>query len=210
MTLFFDLDGTLCRVKGSRKKILDYCLRSCRIEEIDRDEYLKTHQRALEDNKIKNRRPIFEEILKQKNVEDYERVAEDVMRSYRDKILSNLELFEDAEVINEIEDDLVLVTNGPEETQRQKIKKLGIEEVFDEVIISGEVGFAKPNPLIFKIAHVRAGEKGAYVGNSPKHDVVGSKKAGFDSVLVDRGVSHDGEADYVVDSLWEIRDVLDI
>ncbi|PTD94816.1 hypothetical protein C9439_00635 [archaeon SCG-AAA382B04] len=210
MTFFFDLDGTLCKVNGSRKQILDDCLDGCGIESLSRDEYLKAHKNALKQNKLKNRVPIFKELLKNKGDNYREGLAEELAERYNQKILSNLVLYDDADLIRDIDEDLVLITNGPRETQKQKVERLGLDEVFDEVIISGEVGFAKPDPLIFKIAHVRAGEKGPYVGNSPEFDVVGSKKAGFSSVLVDRGVEHNGEADFVVDSLFELREIFDL
>lgn len=209
MPVFFDLDGTLCHVDDGRGNLLRECLLDCGVEKISRNDYLRVHQNVLENGKVRNRVPIFRELLGNVGVNDDD-LAREVAFSYREKVLNNLVLYDGVDVLEEIDDALVLITNGPKETQWEKIREVGLDSYFDEVIISGEVGFAKPDPLIFKIAHIRAGEKGPYVGNSPMHDVKGSKEAGFCSVLVDRGVEHDGEADFVIDSLVEIRDVLDI
>ncbi len=210
MTLFFDLDGTLCRVRNSREKILEKCLTDYGLEDVDRYDYLEAHQSVLSEGKVKDRVPVFRELLENNDVFD-EDLAEELAFSYNDKVLSNLELYDDASVLDDVDDKLVLITNGPKRSQEQKIYELELDEVFDEVIISGEVGFAKPDPLIFKVAYARAGEKGPYVGNSPQHDVLGCKGAGFLSVLVDRGIDGDYcDPDFVVDSLFELRDILDM
>jgi hypothetical protein len=44
------------------------------------------------------------------------------------------------------------VTNGTSESQRLKLQTLGIEGLFDPVVISGEAGFRKPDPRIFELA----------------------------------------------------------
>lgn len=46
---------------------------------------------------------------------------------------------------------LALVTNGLSEVQRARIERLGIDSYFDAVVISAEVGAAKPGTEIFDI-----------------------------------------------------------
>lgn len=209
MSVFFDLDGTLCYVDSGRRCLLDECLGSFGVDGVGREDYIRTHQRVLEEGKVKTREPVFRKLLRDVGVSD-ESLVKEVASSYREMVLDNLALYEDARVIESIDDDLVLITNGPEVTQWEKVRKLGLDDVFDEVVISGEVGFAKPDPLIFKVAYARVGEKGPYVGNSVRHDVRGAVDAGFRSVLVDRGVGGCDEADFVVESLLELKDILDI
>lgn len=52
---------------------------------------------------------------------------------------------------------LVLVTNGASDTQREKLEVLGITGWFDAIVISGEVGTAKPDPSVFLLALERLG-----------------------------------------------------
>src|SRR5258708_7161260 len=52
---------------------------------------------------------------------------------------------------------LGIVTNGNPDQQNKKLVKTGIQGRFSEVICSEEVGFAKPNPEIFRIAAKRMG-----------------------------------------------------
>ena len=47
---------------------------------------------------------------------------------------------------------MVLLTNGFADVQHARIAKLGLGDAFDHVIISEEVGVAKPDRAIFKIA----------------------------------------------------------
>jgi HAD superfamily hydrolase (TIGR01549 family) len=44
---------------------------------------------------------------------------------------------------------LNLVTNGPSDIQRAEIDVLQIASYFDDVVVAGEVGYAKPDPRIF-------------------------------------------------------------
>ena len=84
---------------------------------------------------------------------------------------------------------IALITNGASDTQRDKLRALGIEHWFDSVLISGEVGFAKPDSTIFELAlGWLAVEKEAvcHVGDSLVTDVTGANAAGLTSVWLNR------------------------
>ncbi len=86
---------------------------------------------------------------------------------------------------------LALVSNGGSTTQRRKLAqaKLG-PELFEVLLISGEVGCAKPDPAIFELALARLGvprEAALMVGDSPAHDIVGARAAGIASCWISRG-----------------------
>ena len=84
---------------------------------------------------------------------------------------------------------LALVTNGASDTQREKLCALAIEHWFDAVVISGEVGVAKPDPAAFEIALSRLAvprEGVWHVGDSLTADVVGAKAAGLTAVWLNR------------------------
>ncbi|MEX1005456.1 MAG: HAD-IA family hydrolase [Acidimicrobiia bacterium] len=46
---------------------------------------------------------------------------------------------------------LALVTNGSSDTQRKKLSTLGIDAWFDVVVVSGEIGVMKPDPVVFDL-----------------------------------------------------------
>ena len=85
---------------------------------------------------------------------------------------------------------LALITNGASDTQREKLSALGIEHSFDTVVVSGEVGVAKPDPAIFQLAldRLAVSREGVWhVGDSLTADIVGAKAAGLTAVWINRG-----------------------
>ena len=80
-----------------------------------------------------------------------------------------------------------LITNGRHEVQEQKLKMLGLLNSFDEILISGDFDFKKPDVRIFKEAAKRLlvdTSEMMYVGDHPLFDVEGSRKAGCVPVWV--------------------------
>jgi len=75
-------------------------------------------------------------------------------------------------------------THGP--AAREIINRLGLTPFFDVVLISGELGYRKPHPLVFRhlIEHLGV-EKDQilYVGDDPEPDISGAQKAGLQPVL---------------------------
>ena len=44
------------------------------------------------------------------------------------------------------------MTNGGAEQQRSKIKRFGLEEIFDVILVEGESGFGKPDSQVYAMA----------------------------------------------------------
>lgn len=78
---------------------------------------------------------------------------------------------------------LALITNGVSDIQRARIERLGIESYFDAIVISSEVGVAKPRAGIFDIAFEMLGgppiEGGLMVGDSLTSDIRGGLDYGL-------------------------------
>jgi putative hydrolase of the HAD superfamily len=67
------------------------------------------------------------------------------------------------------------------------IKKLGINQFFNAVLVSEEVGWRKPSRKIFEEALRRldtTAEETVYVGDSPLEDIKGAKDVGIKTVFV--------------------------
>lgn len=82
---------------------------------------------------------------------------------------------------------LGLITNGGSELQRKKLKMLDLEDIFDEIIISQELGVGKPDTKPFEVMAERLGiapENLIYVGDNPQNDIEPSRKAGYTPVWV--------------------------
>lgn len=83
---------------------------------------------------------------------------------------------------------LGLVSNAPPDTA-QTVEELGLNRYIEHIIISGIVGYSKPNPEIFRIALAGASvsaQEAVHVGDVYAADVVGARNAGMEGVLLDR------------------------
>jgi putative hydrolase of the HAD superfamily len=66
---------------------------------------------------------------------------------------------------------------------------VGIESLFDHIVISGMCGFEKPDTRVFTLALVQGGyrpDEVIYVGDRPAHDVGPAQEAGVCPILLDR------------------------
>jgi putative hydrolase of the HAD superfamily len=80
---------------------------------------------------------------------------------------------------------LGLITNGPSRTQRPKIVQFELARWMSPLIVSEEVGWAKPDPAIFAIALDYLGlraEQVVYVGDSPEFDLCGAAAAKIEAI----------------------------
>ncbi len=85
---------------------------------------------------------------------------------------------------------LGLLTNGPPDVQRIKLARCGIDSRFDAVVISGEIGYGKPDPAAFAIILEELEvppDRSVMVGDSWERDVMGAEAAGMHTVWVSRG-----------------------
>ncbi len=110
--------------------------------------------------------------------------------------------------------NLALLTNGAAELQREKISCTGIEKYFKEIIISGEVGYGKPDKRIFQLALSRFGvspEQAIMVGDSLQSDISGAKAAGIRTIWLNRtGIPNDNSIipDIEISGLAQLREYI--
>jgi putative hydrolase of the HAD superfamily/5'-nucleotidase len=80
---------------------------------------------------------------------------------------------------------LGIITNGFTELQEVRLERTGLSNHFDLVVISEEVGVAKPHPGIFSHALAIMGNPDPaqvlMVGDNPDTDILGGLNAGFDT-----------------------------
>ncbi|WP_091629074.1 HAD family hydrolase [Amycolatopsis saalfeldensis] len=84
---------------------------------------------------------------------------------------------------------LAAVTNASGTHQRRKIADLGLAPFFDHVAIAGELGVAKPDPLMFHSACLALGcdpAQAVHVGDKLDTDAIGAQDAGLGAVWLDR------------------------
>ncbi len=84
---------------------------------------------------------------------------------------------------------LGMITNGAPDLQRAKIEGGGLERFFAAILVSGEVGEAKPHPLIFRRALEMAGadaDASLMIGDTFSTDIEGAQNAGMRAIWVNR------------------------
>ena len=85
---------------------------------------------------------------------------------------------------------LALITNGIASVQRRRFAASPITRFFKSVVISEEIGIAKPDPRIFEPALREVGVAAAdvlFVGDSVTSDMAAARNAGMDFVWLNPG-----------------------
>jgi putative hydrolase of the HAD superfamily len=108
---------------------------------------------------------------------------------------------------------LGVITNNESVHQRRKLATVGLADVFDAVIISGEVGFAKPDGAIFRHGCAAVGVapgEALHVGDLLEVDARGAAGAGLRGVWLDRQGRDDGTVEdvSVISALDELSALL--
>ncbi|MDO4230246.1 MAG: HAD family hydrolase [Capnocytophaga sp.] len=111
-----------------------------------------------------------------------------------------------------------LITDGRSITQRNKLKAVGIETIFDKIVISEEFGSSKPEERNFTIFQENEIDEYYYIGDNPKKDFITPNKLGWTSIcLLDKGLNiHSQNFDidkvflpkYKITSLETLRNIL--
>jgi putative hydrolase of the HAD superfamily len=111
---------------------------------------------------------------------------------------------------------LALLTNGAGPAQRKKIVRFGLAELFEVVLIEGELGFGKPDERVYRraldVLNVTA-EEAWMVGDNLEWDVGAPQKLGMSGVWIDvrgGGVPEGSSVrpDHVVKSLSDLRSLI--
>ena len=120
------------------------------------------------------------------------RIAEAFAASRR----ATMRLFPDARACLErlVERDvaLALVTNGDARQQRDKIERHGLAGFFRAILIEGELGRGKPDPVVYAEALRaldRRADEACMVGDNLEWDVAGPQRLGLTGVWIDRAGS---------------------
>lgn len=110
---------------------------------------------------------------------------------------------------------LGMLTNGIPDIQHKKMGLCGISGYFISTVISGDIGFGKPDPRVFHRVLGDLGvspEEAVMVGNSPKRDVAGAQGVGVLAVQIarEREERADGvKPDALIRTLDELREVIE-
>jgi putative hydrolase of the HAD superfamily len=120
--------------------------------------------------------------------------------------------------------NLVLISDGIAVKQYEKLIRLDILQYFDNIFISEEVGWEKPNPKFFQHCLNKLGivpANAVYVGDRLDRDIGPAKNIGMNTILVHRGGKYDPRNlqsesklheisfDYEIDDLTELLTIVE-
>ncbi|MEM7084481.1 MAG: YjjG family noncanonical pyrimidine nucleotidase, partial [Pseudomonadota bacterium] len=192
-TILLDLDHTLLDSDASEKAAFEQTLRAVGVQEpaayvddyrrINLALWKRVEHGELRPQDVRNLR--FEALIKERNINAD---AADMADRFVHGLGANGNLYDGALLLLQSLSEsasLALVTNGLSEVQRARIARTGIEMFFDAIVISGEVGTAKPGTDIFDITFEALGtpdKAGALmVGDSLSSDIQGGVNYGIDT-----------------------------
>lgn len=109
---------------------------------------------------------------------------------------------------------MALVTNGFSSVQRSRLAQSGIENYFEHIIISEEVGCRKPKVEIFDLAMRLLfpvdREKTLFVGDSLTSDIKGGNEAGIDTCWYNPQCEKNGTEIRPKYEVRKLEDVVDL
>jgi putative hydrolase of the HAD superfamily len=229
----FDLDDTLCdyekSAKISRNKMMNYAISRCEGVELStfQEAYKKSFQNMINHyggqaiflikSGLETRLEHISRTIHRLGFYD-PKLVNQLVKIYGEERRKTLKLFSDSIpllTVLKTKYRLSLVTNGPSDVQRNEIEWLNIEKYFDDIIVSGEVGYAKPDPRIFKVLLTKlkiTPSQIIYVGNSQEHDIKGAKKAELKTIWINRKnerlLPETPKPDYEITTLSELINIL--
>ena len=158
-TFLLDLDHTLFDSDTSEEQAFAHTMHAANVEDAERYRqtyreinlalWARVERHELTPQQVRGMR--FEQLVREERIDaDPEEMAQNFVAA----LGANGELYEGVrEVLDRLNGrvSLALVTNGLSEVQRARIERLDIDRYFDAVVISAEVGTAKPGSEIFDI-----------------------------------------------------------
>jgi putative hydrolase of the HAD superfamily len=174
-TFVFDLDDTLYSERDFQKSGIIYVCNQLNFSE------------EITEKLINNPNSWIQNIF---SIYNCKNTKTELLNLYRNHFPS-ISLFTDAKIfLNRLREKKIkmsLITDGRIITQKNKLKALGIENYFVDIIISEEINSEKPSEINFK-SIMKYKENYIYIADNTQKDFVTPNKLGWETIcLLDRG-----------------------
>jgi putative hydrolase of the HAD superfamily len=127
----------------------------------------------------------------------YKCIAGAVMAYHKEKI-DSIKLYDDVRGVlkrlKKMNLKTAIITDGRVIKQYEKVLRLGIDELIDNIIVSDEIGIKKPNKKLFEYCLSKVGvesEEAIYIGDRLDKDIKPATELDMHSVYIHRGGKHD-------------------
>lgn len=192
--IFFDFDDTLQSRKGAYRLYCEEFLSKYFPNISEKERLIKLDEmEEYVDGGYKDREVYFPELIDLWKWENHPELQE-LYDSFNYDFGKHIVMLEGAiDVLKEIKKRgyiLGCVTNGVSSLQNIKLDTAGIRDMFDVVVVSGDIGIYKPDRRIFDEAVRRAGvknEEALFVGDHPVNDIQGALGADMQAVRMNYG-----------------------
>lgn len=224
--LFFDLDHTLWDTDRNAKESLneiyhelDYSEIAFPTFELFYTSYRKHNERLwglYAENKIGRdavRVNRFRFTLEDFQIKDYN-VAEMMADEFVKRTPHKKHLMQDTLlVLNKLSQKykMSVITNGFAESQYTKLASTGLNKYFENVFISEEIGFNKPDPKIFLHALNHSNikfDEALMVGDTYETDILGARSVGIDQVYFREDHPSEHVATFKISQLLELLEII--
>lgn len=221
--IIFDLDDTLLDFKDNERKGLEKIFKKYNIpvdeksfnqyQEINKALWDKLEKGNISKKDVLSKR--FTEFFKLYNYEIDGQIIED---EYRNSLNSGHKIIPNANfILSELKSMGYIIfsgTNGVGYTQRKRLKDSDLINYFDDLFISEEVGFEKPNIEFFKSISNKYKDINSantlMIGDSLNSDIKGANNFSIDSIWFNSDNKENStiKATFEINSLLEILDIL--
>lgn len=150
-----------------------------------------TEVRALREWSPTYRHDAWRLALGEQGVDDAQ-LADDLAERYGTERRARHQVFDDVSgVLSQLKEShsLALVTNGAGCLQREKLAASGLSDYFEVVVVSADLGVAKPHPSVFNQALSKLdtdSDHAVMVGDSIAKDMDGALAAGLGAIWLNR------------------------
>ncbi len=137
---------------------------------------------------------------------------------YRGLSLFRLQLYPDVrEVLDELRQRFKLgaISDAQTPWARPEMRAVAIDSYFNPIVVSGDLGYRKPDKRIFELALKNLGlprENVIFVGNDMYRDIYGARKAGLKTVFFwsnqGRKKTEGADPDYIIYRFAELRQAI--
>ena len=218
--LLLDLDDTLLDFTKGEEESLGKVLEYYKIENTleNRELYYsinKKYWRMYELHQIEREKLLalrFEDFFSLFNYEVDGNKVNDLYFSYLSQtayLVPNA--LEFCEKCNELNLDIVIVSNGVGRVQKPRIKKSGLKKYFKKIYLSEELGYNKPDIEFFNSLSLENYSKNQLmmIGDSLSSDIQGGINFGITTIWYNPFHKESSLPDYQVDNLLDIFKILE-
>jgi len=228
--LLFDLGETLVQYYNRQQgtSILWKCIQAAK-KELERSGHIVPSDSAIsrgfaaENYEASNYRvrPLRKRLGRVFSIQNQLSVAEwdPICRSFLGPIFSISKIYDDAlQVLDELRSEdyrIGILSNcpwgAPGEPWFEELKRHGLAKRCELAVFCSEVGWRKPAQPIFRKALRHFGckpQECVYVGDNPRWDVQGARRANMVPDQIDRNGQNDITSELVIQSLFDLKQVL--